>query len=1121
MMRKSNKICLKNGKTSVRFLESGDIFDIMAGDIMVNQVRSNVPDGSLNNIYLRLFTDNGIQFVPLLGIHSGSRFSYGAHQARWVGTYNNVGYEVLFTLAEQDAWFWSITLEGENTAADLIYIQDLGLGNVATIQANEAYVSQYIDHLAIHSEKQGFIIGSRQNQPQARGNFPTMMQGSLGATRGFLTDGFQFYGLSYKDTDIPEALSREVFPNEVYQYEFAMAGLQSEKIRLDGNKRTIVFYAKFSYDHPDCLKAEELEKTEEIEHIWVDTRSQSGWSFTEAEPVRLAGDIGDPLHSETLSDEEIQKFYPIRKYEERAEGKLLSFFTPDKEHIVLKSKEILTERPHGHILMSGQTLNTSDDLLATTSFMYGMFNSQIVIGNTSMNKMMSNSRNALNVLKTSGQRIYVKKDKSYHLLTLPSLFEIGFNSVQWFYKTADDLLIVRAFTSAEEPKVKLEIQSASGKKYRFLVTNQILMSDSEYKFGFLMKQSGQILNFLPDRENSLVLDAYPDLAFFMEIDGSSFAVTSEERLLDGGHENTASLAVLETEWTEHLDITIQGSIHGESYKKSKLNLTREKRIYHSFLSRVLNGFELSAQSAANGKIGKMDMIAWWYAYDMLIHYLMPHGLEQYGGAAWGTRDVCQGPFEFFMATQHHDIARSILEKVYAHQYEDDGNWPQWFMFDRYSEIQFEESHGDIVVWPMKALSDYLYATGDYSVLEAPVSYTRRSDYRFTERPVRLYDHLKKEVQYITSHFLYHTHLSCYGNGDWDDTLQPHDASMKNHMASSWTVALTYQVTCRLSSVLRDYDPDFASGLKELSDAIEKDYRRYVLADSVIPGFIYVPEENKKEFIIYPGDKKTGIDYRLLPMTRSIISELFTPEQAREHVEIIDRSLKFPDGVRLMNKPAKYSGGVSVHFKRAEQASNFGREIGLMYVHAHIRYIEAMAKLGETENVWQGLSVINPIGITNVVKNAAVRQSNTYFSSSDGAFRTRYAAQAHFEELHQGKIKVKGGWRIYSSGPGIFMNQLITNVLGIREKNGGIIIDPVLSRNQDGLCFKFTCFGSPAEFHYHIALNGIRKIVINGSEAIFDQLSNRYRAGGMYLSGNMLKEKLNAERNIFDIFLPLK
>ena len=175
----------------------------------------------------------------------------------------------------------------------------------------------------------------------------------------------------------------------------------------------------------------------------------------------------------------------------------------------------------------------------------------------------------------------------------------------------------------------------------------------------------------------------------------------------------------------------------------------------------------------------------------------------------------------------------------------------------------------------------------------------------------------------------------------------------------------------------------------------------------------------------------------------MISELLTEEQAAEHYRIIKEQLYCPDGVRLMNRPAQYAGGVSTNFKRAEQAANFGREVGLQYVHAHIRYVEAMAKLGKTDEVWQGLLMINPVGLRDVVPNAELRQSNSYFSSSDGKFNNRYEAQERFGELRDGTVPVKGGWRIYSSGPGIYMNQLISNALGIRQSEGDLVIDPIL------------------------------------------------------------------------------
>ena len=159
----------------------------------------------------------------------------------------------------------------------------------------------------------------------------------------------------------------------------------------------------------------------------------------------------------------------------------------------------------------------------------------------------------------------------------------------------------------------------------------------------------------------------------------------------------------------------------------------------------------------------------------------------------------------------------------------------------------------------------------------------------------------------------------------------------------------------------------------------------------------------------------------------------------------------------MNRPAAYHGGVSTNFKRAEQAANFGREIGLQYVHAHIRFTEAMAKLGQKEETWHALGVINPIQLQERVPNAELRQANVYFSSSDGDFKTRLEAQENFGKLRDGSVGVKGGWRVYSSGPGIYLNQLISNVLGIREMADDLFLDPVLPTELSDLTMTYRVF----------------------------------------------------------------
>ncbi len=87
-----------------------------------------------------------------------------------------------------------------------------------------------------------------------------------------------------------------------------------------------------------------------------------------------------------------------------------------------------------------------------------------------------------------------------------------------------------------------------------------------------------------------------------------------------------------------------------------------------------------------------------------------------------------------------------------------------------------------------------------------------------------------------------------------------------------------------------------------------------------------------------------------------------------------------------------------------------------------------------------------------VPNALPRQANAYFSSSDADVPDREAASRDFERIRSGEIGVKGGWRVYSSGPGIFLNQLVSNVLGLRRRFDERVFDPILPARADGLTY---------------------------------------------------------------------
>ena len=79
-----------------------------------------------------------------------------------------------------------------------------------------------------------------------------------------------------------------------------------------------------------------------------------------------------------------------------------------------------------------------------------------------------------------------------------------------------------------------------------------------------------------------------------------------------------------------------------------------------------------------------------------------------------------------------------------------------------------------------------------------------------------------------------------------------------------------------------------------------------------------------------------------------------------------------------------------------------------------------------------------------------------------------------------------------------MNQLISNVLGLKIKHNCVILDPVLSPDLDGLQFDFAVHSKQITIKYHITGKdgGVKTVKINNREVKFERLANPYRTGGV-------------------------
>ena len=453
----------------------------------------------------------------------------------------------------------------------------------------------------------------------------------------------------------------------------------------------------------------------------------------------------------------------------------------------------------------------------------------------------------------------------------------------------------------------------------------------------------------------------------------------------------------------------------------------------------------------------VDTVLPWLAHDGMIHLTAPHGLEQYTGGAWGTRDVCQGSIELLLTLEHDQSVKDILRILFAQQYEESGDWPQWFMLEPYSVVQDRESHGDIIVWPLKALCDYIEATGDFAFLEETIAWRRADNFEKTPHVDPVTAHIDKLIDTVRARFIPGTNLVRYGHGDWNDSLRPVDPTTSDWMTSAWTVVLLYEQLRRYAEILRQAKraPKRAKELDALAAAVRKDFNAHLIRDGIVAGYgVFRPEGGEPELLLHPSDKKTGLAYSLLPMTQSMIGGLFTQAQARKHLGLIRKHLLFSDGARLMDKPIVYHGGPETFFQRAESAAFFGREIGLMYTHSHLRYGEAMSDIGEFDALWEALLVANPIAVTDELPHASLRQRNAYFSSSDAAFQDRYQASNEWARVGANSIAVDGGWRVYSSGPGLYANMLIRHAFGLRRQFGKRIVTPGLRKSRRDLSLEW-------------------------------------------------------------------
>lgn len=1093
------------------FLENGSVKSIEANPIRISLKKASLFSGSGTNIYLRK-NSSPYKYIALTGPESNSLFHFEKDTFFAKGKWNDIEYQCVLNLSEKSqSWQWRIEINNtsnKEVVFDLFYLQEVGLKTLSDGLVNEYYVSQYIERLILEDKYYGKVVCCRQNMRESNGH-PWLMVACKNGALAAATDGMQFYGRSYRAIGVPEGLLNKMLGGE-YAGESSVIALQTKPINLSPGKiHRTDFVAKYLPDHPLATSPEDLKM---LPGLMMEFKESSPTFNSEGKyPSKNIFNTSPYLPVDDLTGKELSQFFGEgRAHLEELNGQTLSFFSDNNNHVVLRAKELMVDRPHGHIMQAKAGLVPDESIVSTNSFAYGVFNSHLSQGNTNFNILLSVCSSQFNTATETGQRIFVKINGKQYLLGVPSAYEIGLNFTRWIYKHGEDCFQVRTWTSKSVPQVNLDFKVISGNKVDLLITHHFDEANAwRINSG---KTPGEYIA-RPGAE-SMISGKFPSAQFRIIVHNpqDNFNILKDEALND-------SLFILDVQETSNFCMSFLGEVCSSANFVQIQNADEQWLADSNMAKSEWESLSLNLLLKGEQKdLAAIREIIPWYGMNALIHYLTPYGLEQFGGAAWGTRDVSQGPIEMLLSLEKYGEARQVLRILFSNQ-NPDGGWPQWWMFDSYKNIRAHEAHGDIIYWCIIALSNYIKATGDLRILEEVLPYYSGSSIKPEKTPLR--EHVERLIKMIVDSFIPGTALVPYGGGDWNDSLQPVSEELAQRMISSWTVEMNYQAFSQYQKIYElDENPEKANELKVICEKIKADFNKHLLRDGVVAGYGLLEEDKSISVLLHPDDKTTGIHYSILPMNRGIISGIFSKDQAQYHQKLVEQHLKGPDGARLMDKPLKYRGGIQKMFQRAESSTFFGREIGLMYVHEHIRYAESLAIMGKAEGFIKALRQAIPINYHKVVPCGDIRQSNCYYSSSDVVFKNRYDADERYEMVKAGNYPVRGGWRVYSSGPGIYMGLIISRLMGLRVEYQSIIIDPVIPKSFNNFSAQLNFLGKSVKIVYKVKTReyGPDSIHVNGVSIPFTVDENPYREGGIKISRSVFMQHLNKLNN--DIIINL-